>query len=296
MFSTRYPRILILLLAEFADLMCIPSRVVGESPICPLSLGTSSIRSHRVAILIPFTNRHEIVGIVKRVGSKVTDVKPGDRAGVGAQCLSCLKPSCRACSSDNENYCPGMIDTYGAKFPDGVATQGGYSTAIIANNQFVFPIPDSISSSDACSMFCAGLTVYSPLVRNGITKEEGKGKKVAVVGLGGLGHYAVLFAKALGAEVWVFSHSDKKEEDAKKMGADHYVNTSKVCHFFLVLSFRLNLTAHSRISTSLTLSHSISSSPLETQAITSRSPNTSRCSGYTDHLSPLGFPKILCQA
>lgn len=105
---------------------------------------------------------------------------------------------------------------------------GGYSTAIRANNRIVFPIPDAIESKDVCSMFCAGLTVYSPLVRNGITKETAKGKKVGVVGLGGLGHYAVLFAKALGAEVTVLSHSRSKENDAKKMGADHFVVTSEV--------------------------------------------------------------------
>ncbi len=168
------------------------------------------------------------MGIVQRVGSKVTDVKPGDRAGVGAQCLSCLSPSCRACSTDNENYCPHMVDTYGAKFPDGAATQGGYSSGIIANTRFVFPIPDAIPSNEVCSMFCAGLTVYSPLVRNGITKEEAPGKKVGVIGLGGLGHYAVLFAKALGAEVYVFSHSKKKEADAKAMGADYFIDTSDV--------------------------------------------------------------------
>ena len=178
---------------------------------------------------ISFSNAsHEIVGIVTRVGSKVTDVKVGGRAGVGAQIYSCQKPECPYCSSDNENYCPFQQDTYGGKYPDGVKTMGGYSTAIIANNLFVFPIPDAIESKDVCSMFCAGLTVYSPLVKSGITLKEGKGKKVGVIGLGGLGHYAVLFAKALGAEVYVFSHSRSKEEDAKKMGADHFILTSEV--------------------------------------------------------------------
>lgn len=120
------------------------------------------------------------------------------------------------------------MDTYNAQYPDGVNTNGGYSTAIRAHTRFVFPIPDKVDSKDVCSMFCAGLTVYSPLVRNGITRKEGKGKKVGIVGLGGLGHYAVLFAKALGAEVFVFSHSKSKEEDAKKMGADHFIDTSDV--------------------------------------------------------------------
>jgi alcohol dehydrogenase (NADP+) len=173
-------------------------------------------------------HRHEIAGKVLRVGSKVTDVKPGDRAGVGAQIFACLKDDCRYCSSNNENYCPHQVDTYNAGYPDGVNTMGGYSTAITANTRFVFPIPDAIESRDVCSMFCAGLTVYSPLVRNGITLAEGKGKKVGVVGLGGLGHYALMFAKALGAEVYLFSHSKSKEEDARKMGADHFIVTSDV--------------------------------------------------------------------
>jgi len=176
---------------------------------------------------LPLIVGHEIAGTVLRVGSKVTDVKPGDRAGVGAQIFACLKPSCRYCSTENETYCPHQVDTYNSEYPDGVLTMGGYSTAIRANERFVFPIPDAIESKDVCSMFCAGLTVYSPLVRNGVTKEEGKGKKVGIIGLGGLGHYGVLFAKALGAEVTVFSHSRNKEEDAKKMGADHFVVTSE---------------------------------------------------------------------
>ncbi|KZT36194.1 GroES-like protein [Sistotremastrum suecicum HHB10207 ss-3] len=169
---------------------------------------------------LPLIVGHEIVGKVTRVGKNVKDLKVGDRAGVGAQCLSCM--DCRACKTDNENYCPGMIHTYGSKFADGIKTMGGYSTGIIAHTQFVFPIPDEVESRHACSMLCAGLTVFSPLIRNGC----GPGKKVGVVGLGGLGHYALLFAKALGAEVYVFSHSANKESDAKKMGADHYINTS----------------------------------------------------------------------
>lgn len=195
----------------------------------PLIVGyVTPIPTRMYAFLLTLVTSHEIAGKVLRVGSKVTDVKPGDRAGVGAQIFSCLKHDCRFCTTDNENYCPHQVDTYNAEYPDGIKTMGGYSTAITANTRFVFPIPDEIESKDVCSMFCAGLTVYSPLVRNGITLAEGKGKKVGVVGLGGLGHYAVLFAKALGAEVYVFSHSNSKEEDARKMGADHFVVTSDV--------------------------------------------------------------------
>ncbi|KZT74064.1 GroES-like protein [Daedalea quercina L-15889] len=163
---------------------------------------------------LPLVVGHEIVGIATRVGANVKEFKVGQRVGVGAQIGSCMK--CKRCKHGNENYClDGMIDTYNSYYPDGVFAQGGYSTAIRAHQQFVFAIPDAIESKDAASMFCAGLTVYSPLRRNG----AGPGKKVGVMGIGGLGHYAVLFAAAMGAEVYVFTHSESKLDDAKKMGA-----------------------------------------------------------------------------
>jgi len=164
---------------------------------------------------------HEIVGKVIHVGDEVTEFKVGDRAGVGAQVYSCL--DCSRCKSDNEQYCPEQVDTYNAKFPDGVEAQGGYSTVIRTHDRFVFAIPDAIKLEDAAPMLCAGLTVYSPLVRNGC----GKGKTVGIVGVGGLGHFAIQFAKALGAHVVVFSHSANKEADAKKLGADEFVTTDK---------------------------------------------------------------------
>ncbi|KAG8944393.1 NADP-dependent alcohol dehydrogenase [Tulasnella sp. 424] len=169
----------------------------------------------------PIVPGHEIVGVATRVGSQVSGIKVGDRVGVGAQIWSCA--GCRACKDGQENYCPQMTDTYNAQYPDGVITQGGYSTAIRARHRFVFPIPDGVESKDAASMLCGGLTVYSPLVRNGC----GPGKKVGIVGVGGLGHYAILFAKALGAEVYAFTRSDKKADDIKKLGADHIVITSE---------------------------------------------------------------------
>ncbi|KZT11120.1 GroES-like protein [Laetiporus sulphureus 93-53] len=168
---------------------------------------------------LPLVVGHEIIGKVTRVGSKVKDFKVGDRAGVGAQIGSCM--DCKRCKTDNENYCLKMIDTYNDVYPDGVIAQGGYSTGIRAHQRFVFKIPDAIESRHAASMFCAGLTVYSPLKYNGC----GPGKKVGVLGIGGLGHYAVLFAKAMGAEVYAFTHSESKLEDAKKMGADHVIST-----------------------------------------------------------------------
>lgn len=173
---------------------------------------------------LPLVSGHEIVGTAVRVGSVAAEkagIKVGDRVGVGARIGSC--GTCRPCQAKNENYCPKGIDTYNALYPDGTLAQGGYGTAIRANHQFVFPIPEGLKSEHAASMMCAGLTMYSPLAYNG----AGPGKKVGIVGLGGLGHYGVLFAKALGAEVYVLSHSARKEQDAKKLGADHFVVTSQ---------------------------------------------------------------------
>ncbi|CDZ97100.1 Alcohol dehydrogenase, class V [Phaffia rhodozyma] len=170
---------------------------------------------------LPLVVGHEIVGKCTKVGSKVTEFKVGDIVGVGAQISSCF--DCKNCKNDNENYCPDWVDTYNAKYPNGEKTMGGYSTAIRAHERFVFAIPEALEPRHAASMLCAGLTVYSPLVRFG----AGPGKKVGIIGIGGLGHYAVLFAKALGAEVFAFSHSDRKVDDIKKMGADHIIVTSK---------------------------------------------------------------------
>jgi len=164
---------------------------------------------------------HEIVGKVTHVGENVKEFKVGDRAGVGAQVFACKK--CERCKSDNENYCPEQVDTYNAKFPDGVIAQGGYSTTIRTDQQFVFAIPEALKSEDAAPMLCAGLTVFSPLVRAG----TGPGKTVGIVGVGGLGHFAIQFAKALGAKVIVFSHSANKKDDAIKLGADEFVVTSE---------------------------------------------------------------------
>ncbi|KAI0668393.1 GroES-like protein [Trametes maxima] len=169
---------------------------------------------------LPLVVGHEIVGRVTRVGEKVQGFKVGDRAGVGAQVGSCLK--CRACDDNYENYCQNLIHTYNHVYPDGTATQGGYSTGIRAHERFVFPIPDKLESRYAASMLCAGVTVYSPLKAN----NAGPGKKVGVIGIGGLGHYAVLFAKAMGCEVWAFTRGTKKADDVKKMGADHVVDTT----------------------------------------------------------------------
>lgn len=168
---------------------------------------------------LPLCVGHEVIGRAIRVGKDVTTIKVGDRVGVGAQVAADL--TCTNCKSDQENYCPNMIDTYGAKYPDGTVSQGGFASHIRAHEYFTFKIPDNIETHMAAPMMCAGLTTYSPLVRLGC----GPGKKVAICGMGGLGHFAVMWANALGAEVYVLSHTKNKEQDAKKLGAKHFIYT-----------------------------------------------------------------------
>ncbi|GAA5979027.1 hypothetical protein JCM10908_002779 [Rhodotorula pacifica] len=170
---------------------------------------------------LPLVSGHEAGGIARKVGSAVKSIKVGDRVVVGAQIDSCGK--CRACGSNNENYCPEQVDTYNAEAHDGKITQGGYSTAIRAPEQFVFSVPDALPLEDAAPMACGGLTVFSPMLRAGVTK----GTKLGVAGLGGLGHLAVLLGVAMGAEVTVFTHQEDKVADAKKMGATNVVLTTE---------------------------------------------------------------------
>lgn len=172
-------------------------------------------------IPLPLCVGHEVIGKVVRVGSKVTRVKVGDRAGIGAQIGADL--TCGNCKADQENYCENQIDTYGAKHTDGTVAQGGYSSHIRGNEYFVFKIPDNLDTALAAPMLCAGLTTYSPLKRLG----AGPGKKVAIVGLGGLGHFGVLWSVALGAETYVISHSASKKNDAMKMGAKDFIVTNE---------------------------------------------------------------------
>lgn len=168
---------------------------------------------------------HEIVGTAVRVGKNVTHVKQGDRVGVGAQARTCLQSDCPECSSQNESYCGReRIDTYASVYPNGEGkSYGGYADYNRTNGHFVVPIPDGLPSELAAPMLCGGVTVYSPLKENGC----GPGKTIGVVGVGGLGHFAVLFAKALGADRVVgISRKEDKREDAIKLGCDDYIATS----------------------------------------------------------------------
>ena len=169
----------------------------------------------------PLVPGHEIVGHVAEIGSTVTRHALGDRVGVGCMVNSC--GACSSCEAGEEQYCiPGAIFTYGGVDRDGTITQGGYSTGIVVTEDFVVRVPDALPLDAAAPLLCAGITTYSPLRKWNI----GKGSKVAVVGLGGLGHMAVKIAAAMGAEVTVLSHSLGKRDDGLRFGAVDYRATS----------------------------------------------------------------------
>lgn len=170
----------------------------------------------------PMVPGHEITGIVSQVGTKVTKYKVGDRVGVGCFVDSCRK--CEPCSNNLEQYCTeGMSTTYNGVERDGkTPTQGGYSDKIVVDENYVLKIPDNLPLDKSAPLLCAGITLYSPLAH----WKAGPGKKVAIIGMGGIGHMGVQIAHALGAEVTVLSHSLKKQEDGKRLGADHFCTTS----------------------------------------------------------------------
>ncbi len=169
----------------------------------------------------PVVPGHEIAGTVAAVGESVTRYAVGDRVGVGCFVDSCRE--CEPCRLGEEQYCErGNVGTYNAVGRDGSPTHGGYSTSIVVDENYVLRIPDGIALDEAAPLLCAGITLYSPLRHWG----AGPGKKVAIVGLGGLGHVGVKIAHALGAEVTVVSQSLKKMEDGLRLGADHYHATS----------------------------------------------------------------------
>lgn len=168
----------------------------------------------------PLCVGHEVVGKAVRVGEHVKNIREGDRVGVGAQVWACLE--CNLCKDKNENYCPRMVDTYNATYEDGSVAHGGFASHIRAHEYFTFKIPDALETNVVAPLLCAGVTTYSPLVRAGV----GPGKKVGIVGIGGLGHIAVQFAAALGAETWAITHSPSKEEDCRKLGATGVIVTN----------------------------------------------------------------------
>lgn len=173
----------------------------------------------------PMVPGHEITGIVSKVGAKVTRYKVGDRVAVGNFVDSCRK--CGPCQRGLEQYCEeGATWTYNSvekvNGKEPTLTQGGYSNKIVVDENYVFSVPDNLPLDSAAPLLCAGITLYSPLAH----WKAGRGKKVAIMGLGGLGHIGVKIAHMLGAEVTVLSHSLKKQEEAIKLGADNFFATS----------------------------------------------------------------------
>ena len=215
-----------------------------KTPLVPFSFERREPREHDVVINIqycgichsdihqareewgeasfPMVPGHEIVGTVKAVGSKVKRFKVGDRAGVG-----CFVDSCRACPECQrglEQYCSVLTSwTYNGHEQDQLTpTYGGYSERIVVDENYVLRMPENLPADASAPLLCAGITLYSPLKHWG----AGPGKRVAIIGLGGLGHMGVKLAHALGAEVTVLSQSNRKAQDAKRLGADHFYATS----------------------------------------------------------------------
>lgn len=171
--------------------------------------------------IFPMVPGHEIAGKVVAVGSGVKNFKVGDSVGVGCMVDSCGK--CEPCRAGLQPYCEkGCVYTYNSREYDGEPTMGGYSERVVVDEKFVVRIPSNLSLAGAAPLLCAGITMYSPLKH----WNAGPKSRVAILGLGGLGHMGVKIAHALGAEVTVLSHSMRKEQDARRMGADHFYATS----------------------------------------------------------------------
>ncbi|WP_269927753.1 NAD(P)-dependent alcohol dehydrogenase [Kocuria massiliensis] len=200
-----------------ADDVVIDIKAAG---ICHSDIHT--IRNEWGEAHFPLTVGHEIAGVVEAVGPEVTKYKVGDRVGVGCMVNSC--GTCDECRDGQEQNCTngGMVGTYNSEDVDGSITQGGYAEKVVVNQNFVLRIPDALDFEVAAPLLCAGITTYSPLA----TWDAAPGKKVAVLGLGGLGHMGVQIAAAKGAEVTVLSRSLKKEQEALELGATRTLATS----------------------------------------------------------------------
>ena len=215
----------------------------AKAPLAPFSFQRRPLREHDVLIeiqycgvchsdihqardewgqaIFPMVPGHEIVGSIKAIGSNVTKFKIGDRAGIGCFVDSCRK--CNECRSGLEQYCSVKTSwTYNGREQDETPTFGGYSEGIVVDENYVLHMPKNLPADASAPLLCAGITLYSPLKH----WHAGPGKKVAIVGLGGLGHMGVKLAHAMGAEVTVLSQSLRKLEDSKRMGADHFYATA----------------------------------------------------------------------
>jgi len=197
---------------------------IAFAGICHSDIHTG--RAEWGPVNFPLVPGHEIAGVVEEVGVDVTNYAVGDRVGVGCMVDSCRE--CDNCRAGEQQYCTGnadvprMIGTYNGIGRDGRPTAGGYSTHIVVDENYVLRIPDALELDVAAPLLCAGITLFSPLNH----WQAGPGKKVAIVGMGGLGHLGVKIAHAMGAEVTVLSQSLSKQEDGRRFGADHYYATS----------------------------------------------------------------------
>jgi len=187
--------------------------------ICHSDIHT--VRNEWGMTTFPCVPGHEIIGRVVRIGDDVKKVKLGQRVAVGCFVNSCR--TCESCKGGHENYCEtGFTMTYGSLDRDGKTTFGGYSNQIVVDEHFVLTVPENLDPAGAAPLLCAGITTYSPLRHVGVTK----GSRVAVMGLGGLGHMAVKLAASFGAEVTMLSRSPGKKIDAQRLGAHEFVLTS----------------------------------------------------------------------
>ncbi|KAJ2713685.1 hypothetical protein H4R19_002122 [Coemansia spiralis] len=165
---------------------------------------------------------HEIVGTVVSKGPAVEGLEIGDTVGMGVLCYTCRKHDCRPCATDMEHYCPHQQGIIGGAYPDGARTHGGFAEAVRVDAFYVSKIPAAIDPAHAPPLMCAGLTAFSSMVLKGVKP----GDRVGVLGIGGLGHLALQFARALGAEVVAISHSANKQAQSMELGATHFVDTS----------------------------------------------------------------------
>ncbi len=189
---------------------------IAFSGICHSDL--HQVRNEWFEGIFPMVPGHEISGYVAAIGAGVTKFKVGDAVGVGTIIGSCGE--CEYCLAGRQNVClKGNVQTYNGRFYDGTPTYGGYSSTVIVNENFVLGIPESLPMDAAAPLLCAGITVYAPLKRFG----AGPGKRVAIMGMGGLGHLAVKFAAAFGADTYVLGTSEAKAADAAAFGATDYL-------------------------------------------------------------------------
>lgn len=201
-----------------------------------------SVRNEWGGAIYPLVPGHEIIGVVEKVGSKVTRHKLGDLVGVGCMVDSC--GHCRPCKAQSEQYCEqGATFTYNSPQPDGQTTKGGYSDNIVVHENFVLSIPKNLNTAAAAPLLCAGITTYSPLKH----WKVGPSDKVGIVGMGGLGHMAVKLARAMGAEVTVFTTRPEKRDTALQLGAHHVIvstHSNEMHHHLNSFDFILNTVSH----------------------------------------------------